>query len=821
MEIGSIFELNPDILKDRPVQKVSSLRLGEVDKYGKKHISFTASGREAIALALKSFEQKYPDAFKRCLLPAYMCDSVFFPFERAGWELHFYHLDRHLEVNGEELDKLIGQIKPTLIFIHPYYGVDTWQSVRSFFRGWRKQGICIMEDVTQAYYLESAGKEADYCVGSLRKWYAVPDGGFVASDEELLEGELSANEVFSQNRRELLSEKWEYLHGQMEAEKRRALKADYLRKNRETESWLDEYEGISAISEDAACILSDINEEECGNRRRENSIYLHENIGGRMQVVPVFDRVCPGKKAEGVPDGGSMSEAAPLYYPVYAVDRDDLQKYLALRGVYAPTLWPVGKENADFLTLEERYIYEHILALPVDQRYGIAEMRRVLEVLDQYEAEKVSGSGEASEANRISEAREISEADNASAAGESTKVLEAGAMTKAVTLSQAGNVGSGGEQVIGIRADANETIATGHVMRCITIAKKLISAECRVVFYTADEYAAVMLEQAGMEYVCLHTSWNDMEQEIPVLREKLIQAGCSKLLVDSYQVTERYFEELHDICKLIYIDDCFDAIYPVDMIINYNAYHVRFPYEDAYAGKAKLLLGTSYVPLREEFGNDGTNASNTIINGITRDDDIGKGTTGSNTNENSTSENDVNGNWENAHVLLSSGGGDQYNAMAGILRAAVQDETLQHVIFHTVVGGFNRNEKELRCLAAEHPNIRLHERVGNMAQLMGECTAAISAAGTMLFELSAMQTPTVFFVSADNQQYDHEFFAQEERMLYGGDIREDRDECVKEICRQLRLLLEDSDMRTRMKKRLYEVTDGNGAQRIAAGLLCL
>lgn len=778
MEIGSIFELNPDILKDRSVQKVSSLKLGEVDKYGKKHIRFTASGREAIALALKSFEQKYPDAFKRCLLPAYMCDSVFFPFERAGWELHFYHLDRHLEVNGEELDKLIGRIRPTLIFIHPYYGVDTWKSVRSFLHGWRKQGICIMEDVTQAYYLESAGKEADYCVGSLRKWYAVPDGGFVASDEELPKGELSANEGFSQNRRELLSEKWEYLHGQMEPEARRALKADYLRKNRETESWLDDYEGISTMSEDAACILLNINEEECGNRRRENSIYLHENIGGRTQVVPVFNRVCPGEKAEDESDGGSMSEAAPLYYPVYAADRDDLQKYLALRGVYAPTLWPVGKENADFLTQEERYIYEHILALPVDQRYGIGEMRRVLEILDQYEAEKVSGSGEAQP--------------------------------------QAGNVGGRGEQVIGIRADANETIATGHVMRCITIAKKLISADCRVIFYTADEYAADMLEQAGMEYVCLHTSWNDMEQEIPVLREKLIQSGCSKLLVDSYQVTKRYFEELHDICKLIYIDDCFDAIYPVDMVINYNAYHVRFPYVDAYAGKARLLLGTSYVPLREEFSDADTNASNMIENATNGDDIIGKGTSGS-----STSENGISGNREPAHVLLSSGGGDQYNAMAGILCAAVQDEKLRHVIFRTVVGGFNRNAEELRCLAVEHPNIRLHERVDNMAQLMGECTAAISAAGTMLFELSAMQIPTVFFVSADNQQYDHEFFAQEERMLCGGDIREDRDECVKEICGQLRMLLEDSDMRTRMKKKLHEVTDGNGAQRIAAGILCL
>lgn len=71
--------------------------------------------------------------------------------------------------------------------------------------------------------------------------------------------------------------------------------------------------------------------------------------------------------------------------------------------------------------------------------------------------------------------------------------------------------------------------------------------------------------------------------------------------MDSYQVTRAYFDKLRDICKIIYIDDCFEDVYPVDMVINYNAYHVRFPYKETYEGRAKLLLGTAYVPLREEF----------------------------------------------------------------------------------------------------------------------------------------------------------------------------------------------------------------------------
>lgn len=350
-------------------------------------------------------------------------------------------------------------------------------------------------------------------------------------------------------------------------------------------------------------------------------------------------------------------------------------------------------------------------------------------------------------------------------------------------------------QIIGIRADANDTIAAGHVMRCIAIAREIVAAGGEVLFFTADEYAGEMLKDAGMRYVCLHTDWNRMDEEVRELRRQLLEKGCQKLLVDSYQVTEGYFQNLSDVCRLIYLDDCFEGVYPVDMVVNYNAYHVRFPYEEAYAGRAKLLLGTSYVPLREEFRESADNLSGHS------DDDEG-GTVGT-------------------HVLLSSGGGDVCNALTGILSEVMADEALRNISYDVVVGRFNRNREELEILAQEHPNIRLHGHVNRMAGLMKGCAAAVSAAGTTLFELCATQTPTVFFASADNQQYDHEFFSKEERMLYAGDIRSDREQCLKQICGHLKRILSDEEMRDRMKRRLHEITDGNGARRIAHEIISL
>lgn len=338
--------------------------------------------------------------------------------------------------------------------------------------------------------------------------------------------------------------------------------------------------------------------------------------------------------------------------------------------------------------------------------------------------------------------------------------------------------------MIGIRADANAVIAAGHIMRCITIAGQLKEQGEEVLFFTADEYAKDMLVSAGMEYICLNSSWKEPEQELPALLNGLKERGCRKLLIDTYEATSLYIGELKKICRVIYIDDMFADIYPADMIINYNAYHVRFPYREAYRGKARLLLGTSYVPLREEFSADRT-------------------------------QTDAREEASEINVLLSCGGGDMYNALAGILETAVNRRKLEKAVFHTVVGGFNKQAGLLEALAGRYPWIVLHRNVRNMAELMKDCDLAVSAAGTVLFELCAMRLPTVFFVCADNQRYDREFFEKEDRMLFAGDIRKDREGCLLNICENLEKLMQDKALCRSMKGKLSEVTDGRGAARIA------
>lgn len=340
--------------------------------------------------------------------------------------------------------------------------------------------------------------------------------------------------------------------------------------------------------------------------------------------------------------------------------------------------------------------------------------------------------------------------------------------------------------MIGIRADANDIVATGHIMRCITIAGELRKMGEEVLFLLADGYGVPMLEEKKFPYVILNTNWEKPVEEITVLANEIVSNGINAVLFDSYRMTKEYFtllgETLNRTVRIAYIDDLFEEIYPVDVLVNYNAYHVQFPYKEAYEGngrRTRLCLGSSYVPLREEFG-----------------------------------KTDLSDGCENT-VLLSCGGGDTLQSLHGILERAVTDKRFHDTEFHVIVGRYHQKKERLEQLAAAHDNIILHHNVSNMAELMEQNCIAVSAAGTMLYELCAMERPTVFFITADNQRYDSDFFAADDRMYFAGDIRKDRETCIGQVLDGMHELLSDKKMRICMKEKLREVTDGKGASRIA------
>ena len=74
----------------------------------------------------------------------------------------------------------------------------------------------------------------------------------------------------------------------------------------------------------------------------------------------------------------------PMIFPYESADGQALRKHLIANKVFVAKYWP----NVDEWTEEdstERWMANHILPLPIDQRYDMEDMNRIIEIINNYE----------------------------------------------------------------------------------------------------------------------------------------------------------------------------------------------------------------------------------------------------------------------------------------------------------------------------------------------------------------------------------------------------------------------------------------------------
>lgn len=328
---------------------------------------------------------------------------------------------------------------------------------------------------------------------------------------------------------------------------------------------------------------------------------------------------------------------------------------------------------------------------------------------------------------------------------------------------------------IGIRADANEIVATGHVMRCLAIADALRETGEKPVFVAADDAPKSLVLSRGYEFVSLGTNWQNMEEETGQMRDVIKKYRMEALLVDSYYVTRAYLEELQSMVPVMYMDDLGKEVYGIDALVCYANFWQKFEYEKKYQN-TKLCLGMGYAPLKKEFCLCGEKEIQEIPN----------------------------------HLLLLSGGTDPYHALDRILKG-IPLEKWQRI--DVVCGKYNEDYIKLQHEYASQKRIVLHQNVTNLVDFMQDADIAVSAGGVTLYELCAVGTPTVSYSFADNQIDNVEQFAEDGLIEYAGDIRESN------VVEKVRDILTGSyikkEERKRRSRKMQAAVDGKGAGRIA------
>ena len=346
-----------------------------------------------------------------------------------------------------------------------------------------------------------------------------------------------------------------------------------------------------------------------------------------------------------------------------------------------------------------------------------------------------------------------------------------------------------------IRADGNEMTGAGHIMRCLTIGAELVKLVPKeeVLFLCADEKSAGLVRQQEFHAFVLGTDYCDMASELSALENVFdksedltgkavgTERDCRPvILVDSYYVTDEYLKELRSFGVVVLMDDMGKKKYPADAVINYNVTACPKDYRRHYEGTGtKLLLGSAYVPVREQF--------------LNRNYQIRE---------------------EAKTVLITSGGGDSEN-IAGRLLQALFDENME---FHVTAGRFNPHYETLKQLEDRHKNIYLHCNVSDMAGLMAAADIAVTAGGSTIYELASLGVPFICFSCAENQEPLTEYIHAHNIAGFGGAFHRDSAAAMTRTSSLFRELITDADLRRQYHRSEKELADGHGAERLALAL---
>ena len=352
-EIGSIFPLSDSMLSE-----AESIQI----PFKTDRIYYSLC-REALfdiarAIAVKN---------KVVLIPAYTCQTVITPFEEAGWHCKYYSITRALRIDEKSLQILVEEQHPSLIVVHPYYGMDLNESEVALLSRIKNKGVEIVLDLTQCLFSTKQYPFASFVVASYRKWMPIPDGGYlkVFSKQSNISQPESENDEFTQ--REIAAM---YLRGQYFRYGEQRTKSISIRLSKAADSIAERIIAPHKMSQVAYYLLTEHNIEGNIKNRKANYSYLFCNVRESVNVT----KVC-----------GDMSDvtSAPLYFTIYVKDRRALQQALAQEAIYAPVLWPVEDERV-LISDDVKYIYNQLLAIPCDQRYDEVDMQRAVEIINKF-----------------------------------------------------------------------------------------------------------------------------------------------------------------------------------------------------------------------------------------------------------------------------------------------------------------------------------------------------------------------------------------------------------------------------------------------------
>lgn len=295
---------------------------------------------------------------------------------------------------------------------------------------------------------------------------------------------------------------------------------------------------------------------------------------------------------------------------------------------------------------------------------------------------------------------------------------------------------------IAFRVDASSEIGTGHLVRCLTLAKSYIEKTNYKIVFITNKLPCILLSlfadkninllQIDVKHirdkpVCenLVGNWeDDLLETINILNSNNIRK-IDLFVVDHYGLDYKWEEEIKNIfdTKTLVIDDLANRKHSASILLDTNLhYNSSVRYEGLIGIDVLCLFGPSFALLREEF-----------------------------------LEYHYQSKISNKSVLAMFGGSDPTGESFKLLDAIIDfnnknSELLSGLKIYVVAGKANKHIEKIKHFRTLNlQSVEIFDYIDNVAELMAECSYAIGAGGTSVWERMCLGVQSFIVSVAENQ----------------------------------------------------------------------
>lgn len=290
------------------------------------------------------------------------------------------------------------------------------------------------------------------------------------------------------------------------------------------------------------------------------------------------------------------------------------------------------------------------------------------------------------------------------------------------------------KQII-FRVDSSSQMGSGHLMRCLTLAKKLQS-DAEITFLSRNLAGNLnyLIEQNGYclcELPCMkaieslvgYEKWLTVKQYVDAEQVTEVLKGIGRIdciVIDNYAINETWEKMISPYVEnIMVIDDLANRRHVCNILLDQNYYqNSQNRYKDLVPEFCRLLLGPQYALLRDEF----YEAKKSLRQ---RDGSI-------------------------RNILVFFGGSDLTNETLKALRA-IKMLNRPDIAVNVVVGSGNPHKAAVETFCEHSPQLSFHCQIDYMAQLMNEADLAIGGGGSTTWERCYLGLPAIVIAIAENQ----------------------------------------------------------------------